>query len=61
MEKNWIAEAVKHKGSLHRSLHVPQGKKIGMKKIEEATHSKSPTVRKKANLAKTLSKLRKKK
>jgi len=56
---NWIAEAVEHKGSLHKALGVPKKKKIGSKKIKAAEHSKSPSVRKKAHLAETLSKLRK--
>lgn len=56
--KNFIKEATKNKGGLHRSLGVPQGQKIPAKKIEKATHSSNPKIRKQANLAKTLSKLR---
>lgn len=55
----WIAGATKNKGGLHRALGVPEGQKIGAKKIEAATHSSNPKVRKEADLAKTLSKLRK--
>lgn len=46
------------KGALHRSLHVPMGKKIPMEKIEKAEHSKSPLLRKRANLAETYKKYR---
>lgn len=55
MAENWIAKAVgKHKGKLHRELGVPEGKKISSKKLSKAAHSKNPTIRKEANLAKTL-------
>jgi hypothetical protein len=54
---NWIAGAVKHKGALHKALGVPQGQKIPEKKLEKAEHSKSPLMRKRANLAETLKKL----
>lgn len=46
------------KGALHRSLHVPMGKKIPMDKIEKAEHSKSPLLRKRANLSQTFKKYR---
>ncbi len=52
--KNWIAGATKNKGALHRALGVPQGTKIPAKKLAKAAASKSPTLRKEANLAKTL-------
>jgi len=58
MAKNWIAGAIKHKGSLHRSLGVPQGEKIPAKKLQRAEHSSNPSLKRKANLAKTLGKLR---
>ena len=54
MAKNWISDATKNKGGLHRSLGVPEGQKIPAGKIEKATHSDNPKVRKQANLAKTL-------
>jgi hypothetical protein len=60
MAGNWIKDATKNKGGLHRSLHVAEGKKIPEKKLNKATHSKSPKIRKEAALAKTLGKLRKK-
>ncbi len=60
-KKNWIKGAIKHPGALREKLHVPEGKKIPESKIKKAEHSKSPTLRKEANLAETLKKLRKKK
>jgi hypothetical protein len=42
------------KGGLHRSLGVPVGKPIGKARIEAATHSKKPVVRKQAQLAETM-------
>ncbi len=54
---NWIAGATKNKGGLHRSLGVPEGKKILPGKIAAATHSSNPRIRKEANLAKTLGKM----
>ena len=58
MAANWIAGAIKHKGALHKSLGVPEGKKIPEKKLEKAEHSKNPLTRKRAHLAETLKKLR---
>lgn len=49
------------KGGLHESLGISESKKIPMKKIKKAEHSKSPKVRKQAVLAETFSKLRKRK
>ena len=61
MAKKWIQKAIKHKGALHEELGVPEDKKIPKKKIKKAEHSKNPTLRKRAQLAETLGKLRKKK
>lgn len=47
------------KGGLHKALHVPMGEKIPAKKMEKAMHSDNPHVKKMAQLAKTLGKLRK--
>lgn len=47
------------KGKLHRELHVSPEKKISEKKLEKATHSKNPTLKKEAILAETLKKLHK--
>lgn len=60
-KKNWIADATKRKGALHRNLGVPEGKKIPAKKLAKAAKSGSPTVKREAALARTLSKMRKKK
>jgi hypothetical protein len=54
--KNWIAGATKNKGGLHRSLGVPQGKKIPAAKINKAAKM-GGKVGKQARLAKTLKKL----
>lgn len=56
----WIKKAAGHKGALHEHLHVPEGKKIPEEKLEAAEHSKNPTIRKEANLAKTLKGMHKK-
>ncbi len=61
MAEKWIQKAIKHPGKLHRELGVPEGQKIPAKKLEKAEHSKSPTLRREANLAHTLKKLRRKK
>ncbi len=58
---NWIAGAVEKKGSLRKALHVKKGEKIPESKLEKAEKSKSPLMRKRANLAETLGKLRGKK
>ncbi|HEY2811755.1 MAG TPA: hypothetical protein VGJ00_10265 [Rhabdochlamydiaceae bacterium] len=59
MTEKWIQKMHMKKGALHKSLGVPEGKKIPEKKLERAEHSKNPTLRRRANLAATLSKLRK--
>lgn len=53
----WIQDAVKHPGSLRRSLGVKEGQTIPAKKLDKAAHSESPTLRKRAVLAKTLRRL----
>lgn len=53
-DAHWIADAVEHKGALHRSLHVPEGEKIPAKKLEKAEHSSNKMVAKRAHLAETL-------
>ena len=58
-KKNWIKGAIKKPGALHKSLHVPKGEKIPEAKLEKATHSKNPTLRRRANLAETLKGLHK--
>ena len=56
----WISKMGMKKGALHKQLGVPEGKKIPAKKLKKAEHSKSPLMRKRANLAETLSHLGKK-
>jgi hypothetical protein len=53
----WIQGAIKHPGSLHKALKVPEGEKIPAKKLEKATHSKNPKLAKKAHLAETLKRM----
>jgi hypothetical protein len=55
--RKWIQKAIKHPGALHRQLGVPQGQKIPAKKLAAAAHSSNPTLRRRANLAKTLKKM----
>lgn len=57
-KKNWIAEATKNKGGLHRSLGVPEGKKIPEGKLKAAA-AKGGKVGKQARLAETLKGLKK--
>ena len=59
MAEKFIKKAIKHPGKLHRELGVPEGKKIPAKKLTKALHSKNPTIKKEAVLARTLKKLHK--
>lgn len=59
-DKKFIQKAIKNPGGLHRALGVPEGKKIPAGKMAEAMKSKSEHVRKMAQFAKTLAKVRKK-
>ena len=56
---NWIANAVKNKGSLHRELHVAVGSKIPQGKLDRAAKA-GGKLGKRARLAKTLESLHKK-
>lgn len=58
-ENYWMKGAVKRPGALHRNLRIPMDKKIPSRVLEKATHSKSPTIRKEAVLAKTFKNARK--
>ena len=51
---NWIKGAIKKPGALRKALHVKKGEDIPDSKLKKAEHSKSPTMRKRANLAQTL-------
>lgn len=57
--KKWIQGAIKKPGALHKSLGVPEGKKIPASKLKKAEHSKNPKTRKRAVLAETLKKMHK--
>lgn len=59
-KKKWIAEAIKKPGALHKELGVGKGKKIPATKLKKAAKVKG-TEGKRARLAITLGKLRKKK
>jgi hypothetical protein len=59
MAENWIAGAIKKKGSLRKSLGVKKGQKIPDSKLKKAERSKNPKTRKRAVLAETLKRLRK--
>ncbi len=52
---DWMQDAVKpsHRGLLREKLHIHEGKNIPMSKLEKASHSKSPSLRKEAVLAET--------
>ena len=54
MAEKWIQSAIKHPGSLHKALGVPENKTIPSGKLNKAAHSENPSLAKKANLAKTL-------
>ncbi len=57
--KTWIKWAIKHPWALHRELGVPEGEKIPQSKLNAAASSTNPTLRRRAILAKTLSKFKK--
>lgn len=58
MAKNWIAGAIRRPGQLHRDLGIPQGKKIGLARLHEASKRKG-AIGRRARLAITLGKMRK--
>ncbi len=60
MAKKFIQEAIKHRGALHKELHVPMGKKIPKKKLDAAA-KKGGKEGMRARFAETLRKLSKKK
>lgn len=51
--KKWFQNAISHPGALHKTLGVPEGKKIPEKKLDKALHSKNSLTRKRAVLAET--------
>jgi len=50
---NWIKKAIKHPGSLRKSLHIKKGKKIPIKKLYSAAR-KGGKLGRRARLALTL-------
>lgn len=60
-DKNWIQKAIKKPGALRETLGVPKGKDIPAKKLKSAAEGKyGPKTEKRAELAMTLKKMRKK-
>jgi len=57
-EKKWVQKIGMKKGALHKEMHVPESKKIPKKKLEAAA-KKGGVLGKRANLAITLSHIRK--
>jgi len=54
-KKKFIKKAIgEHKGLLHDHLGVPRGEKIPEDKLRAALHSGNETIRKEAQLARTL-------
>jgi hypothetical protein len=58
MAEKWIQKAIKKPGALHKSLGVPEGKKIPAKKLAAAA-KKSGKVGQRARLAETLKGMKK--
>ena len=58
MAKNWIAGAIKHPGTLHSQLGIPQGQKIPGDTLREAAR-KGGKLGCRARLAITLKKFKK--
>ncbi len=60
MAEKWIQKAIKHPGALRKELHAKKGKPIPRKKLDAAA-KKGGKLGERARMAKTLSKLRKRK
>ncbi len=64
MAKNWIKDAIKKPGALHKELGVKPGQKIPAKKMEKAEKKAKKTdntkMERQLSLAKTLKKMHKK-
>ena len=56
-KKHWIQDAIKKPGALHKSLHIPEGKKIPENKLEVAAEKPGVTGRR-ARLARALAKMK---
>lgn len=61
MGKRFIQQAITHPGALRKSLKVKEGENIPEGKLKKAENSKNPTLRKRADLAENLKRLRSKK
>lgn len=60
-KKNWIQGAIKKPGALRKTLGVKKGKDIPASKLKAAAKGKyGPKTEKRAHLAETLKKMRKK-
>lgn len=59
-DKKWIQKAVEKPGALHKALGIPKGEKIPKEKLK-VKETDSPKMKKRKILAKTLSKIAKKK
>jgi hypothetical protein len=59
MADNWIKGAIKKPGALHKALGVPKGEKIPKAKVAAAA-KKPGKLGKRARLAQTLAKMKKK-
>lgn len=57
-KKNWIKDAVKKPGALHKEMGVPKGKKIPAKALAKAA-KKGGKLGQRARMAETLKKLHK--
>jgi hypothetical protein len=57
MAKQWIQKAISKPGALRRSLKAKKGKKIPVSKLQKASHSKNPTLARRARLALTFRKM----
>lgn len=62
MSKDWIQKAIKKPGALRKTLGTPKGKDIPVSKLKKAAAGKgvSKKTEKRAELALTLRKMRKK-
>lgn len=60
-DNKFIQKAInpENKGALRKKLGVKKGEDIPVAKLDKAAHSKNPTTRKQAVLAKTLRKISK--
>jgi hypothetical protein len=55
---DWMEDAVKNPGYLHKALKIKQDRDIPISRIDKATHSSNQKIAKAANLAKTFAKYR---